>query len=68
MLKYKDLIIEIQFMWNVIAKVTPVLIGATGTISLSLRQHLSNLPGKHKSKELQKAILVTAHILQEVLT
>jgi hypothetical protein len=32
------------------AKVTPVLIGATGTISKSLRKHLSNTPGKHDMK------------------
>jgi hypothetical protein len=43
-------------------------IGATGTISESLRQYLSNIPGKHKIKELQKtAILGTAHILQKML-
>ena len=29
-LKYKDLTIEIQSMWNVITKVIPVIIGATG--------------------------------------
>jgi hypothetical protein len=37
-LKYKALIIEIQRMWNVKTKVTPVIIGATGTISKSFRK------------------------------
>jgi hypothetical protein len=32
-LKYKDLTIEIQCVWNVKTKVIPVIIGATGTIS-----------------------------------
>jgi hypothetical protein len=32
-LKYKDLTIEIQHMWNVKTKVIPVIIGMTGTIS-----------------------------------
>ena len=68
MVKYKDLITEIQCMWYVKAKVIPVIIGATGTISKSLRQYPSNVPGKHEIKELQTtAILGTAHILREVL-
>jgi hypothetical protein len=32
-LTYKDLITEIQRMWNVIENVIPVITGATGTIS-----------------------------------
>jgi len=67
-LKYKDLILELQRMWNVKTNVIPVIIGATGTISNSFRKYVSNIPGKHKVKELQKtAILGTAHILRKVL-
>jgi len=67
-LKYKDLSIEIQRMWNVKTKVIPVIIGVTGTISKSFRRYVSNTPGKHEVKELQKtAILGTAHILLKVL-
>jgi len=68
-LKYKDLTIEIQRMWNVKTKVIPVIIGATGTISNSFRKYVSNIPGNHEVKELQKtAILCTAHVLRKVLT
>jgi len=68
-LKYKDLTIEIQRMWNVKARAIPVIIGATGTISKSFRKHVSDRPGNHYVKELQKtAILGTAHILRKVLT
>jgi len=47
-LKYKDLTIEIQRMWNVKTEVIPVIIGATGTISKSFRKYVSNIPGKHE--------------------
>jgi hypothetical protein len=61
-LKQKDLITEIQRMWNVKAVVIPVIIGVIGTISKSFRQYLSNVPGKHEIKGLQKtATLGTAH-------
>jgi hypothetical protein len=49
-LKYKDLIIDIKRMWNVKARVIPLIIAAAGTISKSLRQYLSNITGKHKIK------------------
>jgi hypothetical protein len=52
-LKYKDLTTEIQCMWNVKARVIPVVIGATGTISKSLKKYASNIPGNHDVKELQ---------------
>ena len=65
---YKDLTIEIQRMWNVKTKVISVIIGATGTISKSIRKYVSNIPGNHEVKELQKtAILGSAHIVRKVL-
>jgi hypothetical protein len=61
-LKYKDLTTEIQHMRNIKAKVIPVIIGATGTISKSFRKYPRNLSGKHEIKELQStALLGTAH-------
>jgi hypothetical protein len=68
-LKYKNLTIEIQHMWNVKARVISVIIDATGTISKSFRKYVSNILGNHEVKELQKtAILGTANILRKVLT
>ena len=53
-LKCKDLIIEIQRMWNVKAEMIPVATCATGTAAKLFRQYLSNIPGKHEIKEIQK--------------
>ena len=50
-LKYKELIIEIQRMGDVRPE---VIIWATGTNTESLTQHLSNVEGKREIKELQK--------------
>jgi len=46
-LKYKDLTIEIQRIWNVKTRVIPVVNGATGTLSKLFRKHVSNIPGHH---------------------
>ena len=47
----------------------PVIIGANGTISKSFKKYVSNIPGNHEVKKLQKtAILGTAHILRKLLT
>jgi hypothetical protein len=55
-------------MWNVQGRVIPLIIGATGNISESLRQYLGHLTGKHEIKEQQTtAILGTANILREML-
>jgi hypothetical protein len=51
-------------MWNVKTKVIPVIIGATGAISKSFRKYLSNRPGKHDIKELQK--MSAMHVNQKI--
>jgi hypothetical protein len=46
-----------------------IIIGASGIISKSFRKCVSNIPGNHEVRELQKtAILGIAHILRKVLT
>jgi hypothetical protein len=56
-------------MWNVKTTVIPVIISATGTVSKAFRKYVSDIPGHHEVKELQKtAILGTAHVLRKVLT
>jgi hypothetical protein len=53
-------------LWNVKTRIIPVIIGATAK---SFRKYVSDIPGNHDVKELQKtAILGTAHILRKVLT
>jgi hypothetical protein len=48
--------------------VIPVMIGATGIVTRSLREHLEAVPGKHWIDSLQQAaVLGTAHIVREVL-
>jgi hypothetical protein len=45
---------EIHRIWNVKTKMIPVIIGATGTISKSIRQYLNNTAGKREFMELKK--------------
>jgi hypothetical protein len=43
--------------------------GFTRTISKSFRKYVSNIPGNHEVKELQKTVILdTAHILRKVIT
>jgi hypothetical protein len=50
-LRYKDLIKQIQRMWNVKAKVISVITVATGNIPKSLRKYLSNVPEKQEVRK-----------------
>ena len=67
-LKYKSFCIEIQRMWNLKCKIVPVIIGATGIVTRTLRKNLETVPGKHSIDILKKtAILGTSHIIRKVL-
>jgi len=62
-LKYKDLTIAIQRMWNVKGKSdSSNNCGRLEPFQNHFRQYLSNIPGKREIKELLKTtILCTAH-------
>jgi len=55
-------------MWNLKYALIPVIIGATGIVTRSLRKNLEAVPGKHSIDSLQKtAILGTSYILRKIL-
>jgi len=55
-------------MWNLKCKIIPVIIGANGTVTRSLRKNLATVPGKHSIDSLQKIdILGTSNIIRKVL-
>ena len=66
-LKYKSLCIEIQRMWNLKCTIVPVIIGATGIVTRSLKKNLETIPGKHIVLLQKTAILGTSHIIRKVL-
>jgi hypothetical protein len=46
----------------------PVISGATGIVTRSLKKNLEAVPGKHSTYSLQKtAVLGTSHIIRKVL-
>jgi len=67
-LKYKSLCTEIQRMCNLKCTIVPVITGATGIVTRSLRKNLETVPGKHSIGPLHKtAVLGTSHIIRKVL-
>jgi hypothetical protein len=53
-LKYKNLSIEIERMWNMKWFLISVIIGATGIVSKSLQKYPETIPGQHSIDSLQK--------------
>jgi len=55
-------------MWNPKCTIIPIIIGATGIVTRSLRKNLEHTAGKHSIDSLQKtAVLRTSHIIRKVL-
>jgi hypothetical protein len=48
-----DLTIETQHVWNVKTKLIPLIIWASGTISISFCKYPRNTMGKHEIKDVQ---------------
>jgi len=66
-LKYKCLYIEMQRIWNMKCTIVPVINGATGIVTRSLRKIFETVPGKNSIDSLQKtAILGTSHTIRKV--
>ena len=54
-------------MWNLKCAIVPVIIGATGIVTRSLKKNLVTIPGKHSIDSLQKtAIFGISHITRKV--
>ena len=67
-LKYQDLRIEIQRMWNVKAEVTPVIIGHTGMVKRGIESLITKISPNIQIYDLQKAaILGTTRIIRKAL-
>jgi len=55
-------------MWNLKFTIIPIITGATGIVTRSLRKNLEAVPGKYSIDSLQKtAMLGTSDILRKVL-
>jgi hypothetical protein len=66
-LKYKNLSIEIQQMWNMKCFVIPVIIEATGTVTKGLKKCVNNTRKAFNRFSTKKAVLGTSHIIRKVL-
>ena len=60
---YSSLCTALQHVWNMTCMITPLIIGATGTVIKGLKKNLEAIAGKHSTNSLQKAaILGTSHM------
>ena len=67
--RYTDMTIEIKTLWKMKSvKITPVVIGALGTVSNNLDKHLKQISSTITMEMIQKSVLFkTPRILRPVL-
>ena len=66
--KYQDLRREVTGLWNVKAKVVPIVVGALGAVTPNLSKYLDVIGVTTRIELLQKAALLgTARLLRRVL-
>ena len=66
--KYDELKREVERLWNVKAKVIPIVLGALGTVTRSLSNHIKEIGVKTQIKLIEKSVLLgTARVLRKVL-
>ena len=66
--KYQDLKREVQKLWNMKAKIIPIVIGALGTIPKTLQKQLEQIESSIAINQMQTTVLLnTARILRKVL-
>ena len=57
-----------QRMWNMKCTIIPVITGAIGIVTESLKKNLEVIPGKHSVDSVPKtAVLGTSHTVRRVL-
>ena len=67
--KYKELEIEVEWMWGLKTTTVPVVVGALGTTKKDMENYSNKIPGNINVHELQKITLVsTAYLLRRVLS
>ena len=66
--KYQDLRREVVRLWNVKAKVAPIVVGALSAVTPNLSKHLDAIGVTTRIELLQKAALLgTARLLRRVI-
>ena len=63
-LKYQDLRMEIQKLWNTEAKLIIIIVGSLGATLMNFDKHSMKIPGKHNSPALTNSALVGSTNIQ----